>query len=377
MEKIKRLFQKETVFCISFLLALLSMLFVAPSADYIEYIDFRVLAILFCLMVVMKGYQSIGLFDKIGQGLLKGVKNYRQLVGVLVFCCFFSSMLITNDVALITFVPFSILVMKMAQKEEQLIPVICAQTVAANLGSMLTPVGNPQNLYLYSVSGMSIGEFLKITMPITLLSGVLLVIFTLLQKKQELVVDGLQESASLENGKSSTFVKKAVVIYTVLFFVSLLTVLRLVPVTVMFVVVLLVTLVLDWQVLLQADYFLLATFVCFFVFIGNMGNIPVIKENLEVLLKGRELLVSIASSQIISNVPAAVLLSGFTTEYRQLLIGTNLGGLGTLIASLASLISYKCFTKEYSNQGKKYLVYFTGINVLFLMILILFVCLFY
>lgn len=181
--KVKELFQKETVCCIAFLLAVISMCFVVPSKNYISYIDFRVLALLFCLMAVVRGFSSIGVFTRLGTMLLTHVHSLRMLSALFIFLCFFFSMLITNDVALITFVPFTILVLSMAEQKKFLIPVIVLETIAANLGSMLTPLGNPQNLYLYTISGLSIGAFVRIMLPYSFVSAILLLIFILFLPK--------------------------------------------------------------------------------------------------------------------------------------------------------------------------------------------------
>ena len=177
--KVKEFFKKETVCCIAFLLAVVSMFFIPPSVNYFSYIDFRVLALLFSLMAVVRGFSSIGVFTRLGTLLLHKVHSLRTLAALFVFLCFFFSMLITNDVALITFVPFTILVLSMADQRQALIPVIVLETIAANLGSMLTPLGNPQNLYLYTISGLSLWDFIRIMLPYSAVSALLLILFLL------------------------------------------------------------------------------------------------------------------------------------------------------------------------------------------------------
>lgn len=367
-KKILGFIKKETVLSAAILLALISACFVRPSLAYMEYIDWRVLGILLSLMIVMAGFQKNGLFDEIGMRLLSRTKNTAQLTGVLVFLCFFSSMFITNDVALITFVPFAVLTLRKCRQERLMVLVIVLQTIAANLGSMFTPIGNPQNLYLYQLSGMGLGEFLLFMLPYTAVSGLLLLItiFVLSARKQKLL---------LENCSFSTervfFDKNKNVIYFVLFLICLLVVARLLPYYLALAAVLAAVFFADREVLKNVDYCLLFTFIAFFIFTGNLGNLPAFKEVLEELVEGREMLVGILASQCISNVPAALLLSRFTENSKGLLLGVNIGGLGTLIASMASLISYKIYAHNYNKTKGIYLMWFTFANLIFLAVLVL------
>ena len=345
VRKIVNFAKKETVLFAAVLLAFGSMVCVPPDMQYLSYIDYRVLALLFCLMTVMEGFKSTGFFAAVAGKLLEKVKTFRQLYLVLVFLCFFTSMWITNDVALLTFVPFTVLVLRMTGLEQEMIPVIVLQTIAANLGSMTTPVGNPQNLYLYSISGMGIGAFLQIMGPLTLISAGLIFLICLIHKDFPIRQGML--------GKEIVGVRKAGEnqVLAVLFFISLLSVFRILSWQLLLLIVLASCIGIkafckEKYLPLEADFGLLLTFVAFFIFIGNMGRICVVREVLSQVLNGRELLISFLCSQMISNVPAAILLSGFTQEYRGLLQGVNIGGLGTLIASLASLISYKFFAAE-------------------------------
>ena len=375
--KVKELFQKETVCCIAFLLAVISMFFVSPSKNYISYIDFRVLALLFCLMAVVRGFSSIGVFTRLGTLLLHKVHSLRMLSALFIFLCFFFSMLITNDVALITFVPFTILVLSMAEQKKFLIPVIVLETIAANLGSMLTPLGNPQNLYLYTISGLSIGAFVRIMLPYSFVSAILLLIFILFLPKDTVsTVTAANTANSTNTVTASNITCESVKVcknprilfafYLILFLLCLLTVLHILPYQILFFLVLTGFLLLDYRVLKDVDYFLLLTFLCFFIFIGNMKQISLVHELISKLLVHHEVLMGIGASQIISNVPAAILLSGFTDDYSALLIGVNLGGLGTLIASLASLISFKFYTNSEGSDTKRFLGIFTLYNAIFL-----------
>ena len=384
-EKLLHFIKQETVLVVATILAIISMFFVTPSAAYLDYIDWHVLGVLLSLMIIMAGLQRTGLFDSIGGKLLSKTKDTRQLAFILVFLCFFFSMLITNDVALFTFVPFAIIMLKKCRQESMMIPVIALQTIAANLGSMLTPIGNPQNLYLYNLSGMGMGEFLGVMLPYTVISGILLCIAILLCCKKQPISEVLLEEAPKAGEASGTLTEqeaqKAALekgrnliknsVYITLFIFSLLVVAHVLSYEVVLMVILLMVFNMDRPVLKQVDYNLLFTFIAFFIFTGNMGNIAAIREALQQLVAGRELFIGILSSQAISNVPAALLLSGFTSDYRELLIGVNVGGLGTLIASMASLISYKLFAKEYNDQKGRYFRWFTISNIVFLAVLVL------
>lgn len=363
-------FKKETVLCIAAVLAVISAFLVPPSKEYIDYIDFRVLALLFCLMLVVSGLQSIGVFDSLAQRLLKKVKNTRQLILLLTALCFLSAMFITNDVALITFVPFTIMILSMAGQEALLIPSVALQTIAANMGSMLTPIGNPQNLYLYSYFELSIGTFLLYMLPLTLVAALLLIFSIYLMKNQPLST--LPESLpdpTPETVIPQVIPKAKLTAYLILFAVCIACVIRVLSWPVMLAILVVAVLFLDIKSFLKADYLLLLTFVCFFVFIGNVKQLPAVTELLRSLIEKRDLLMGILSSQLISNVPAAILLSGFTTDARALLYGIDLGGLGTLIASLASVISFKLYGNSKGASKGAYLKTFTIYNLVFLLIL--------
>lgn len=360
--------KKETVLTIAAILAAISSFFVKPCMEYLDYIDWRVLGILLSLMLVVAGFQKNGLFDYIGKKLLLKTKNTVQLMCVLVFLCFFSSMLITNDVSLLTFVPFALVILQKAKQEKLMIPVLVLQTIAANLGSMLTPIGNPQNLYLYNLAGVDIMTFMGWMLPYTVLSGVALfavIMFISAGNRKNIIQDVMFSQSEVKNDMRKN------VIYSVLFILSLLVVTRLIPYYVVLPIILIAVFVFDRDVLLRVDYCLLLTFISFFIFIGNMGNLPVVRDTLQSLVEGREVGIGIAASQIVSNVPAALLLSGFTKAYKALTLGVNIGGLGTLIASMASLISYKIYAHNYNKTKGIYLLWFTVANVLFLVALVL------
>lgn len=361
--KIKRL---DKVLCIAWILAIISAFFIRPDRTYISYIDFRSLGILWGLMVIIQGLKENSVFERIAIALLSKVKNGFELAVVLVFMCFIGSMLITNDVALITFVPLAIMILSSCKREDLMIPVVVLQTIAANLGSMLTPIGNPQNLYLYGLTGMKLSAFILTMLPYSLISAILLFacLFTLPGRKEKL-------SNTKENSITSRFGSKTqIIIYAVLFAVALLTVVRVIPWYVFAIIVLVIVGGMDFKILLRADYILLLTFIGFFIFTGNMGKIDYIRDFLGTVLTDREFAIGVILSQFISNVPATLMLSGFTTNYTALLVGVNVGGLGTLIASMASLISFKAYTKEFPDNTGKYFGMFTLANILFLIVLV-------
>lgn len=357
--KIKDFLKNEIVLIISFVLAVASAFVVTPNQGYIDYIDFKTLALLLCLMAVMSGLNGLGVFSLLAEKLLRFANTTRSLTLWLCSLCFFSSMLITNDVALITFVPFSIVALKMSGKEKLLIPLVALETVAANLGSMLTPVGNPQNLYLFSAFNMEIADFFSAVLPYAVLSFVLIVMSAFFIRKE-----GVTAVSQSQSGAINT---KLCVLYAVLFAVALLTVFRVIPYGITLALSVVSILIFDRKALAKVDYSLLFTFIFLFVFIGNLGNIESVSSFLGETVKGNEVAAGIAASQVFSNVPAALLLSGFTDNIKDLLIGVNLGGLGTLIASMASLISFKFVAKEKISSGR-YIAVFTAVNIVFLVL---------
>lgn len=358
MSKLKQILRSDTVLSVAWLLAVLSMLLVPPNAGYLTYIDTHTLALLFCLMAVMAGLQGQGLFRHMGEAMLTRVRTTRQLEAVLIFLPFFSSMLVTNDVALITFVPFALEVLAMAGEEGRTIPVVVMQTIAANLGCMTTPIGNPQNIYLYGHYGLSLGDFFATMLPLTLAAGVLIALFLVLRPSKPLSPPALTPGYYHPG--------KRMVMYGLLFALSLATVAGVLSVWLLTGLLLAAVAVADRSVLKKVDYALLFTFIGFFLFVGNLGQLPAFRDFFQRILVGNEVICSVLASQVISNVPAALLLSGFTENGSALLIGVNLGGLGTLIASMASLISFKQLTRAHPELRGRYLAVFTGLNLAFL-----------
>lgn len=367
MEKAKNVFEifkKDSILFISGILAVLSCFFVKPDSSYIGYINFRVLAILFSLMLVVSAYIRIGTFDYFTNKLLGKIHSEKHISLFLVVLSFFMSMLLTNDVTLVTLVPFALNVLKAFKDRKRTMYTLILMTVSANLGSMLTPIGNPQNLYLYTEYHITLLDFIKLMLPYSTVSLILLIISVIMLNKSDKTID----TALTEDVEAPK--RLPLLVYTALFVVCLLTVSNKLSYIIMLGVVVAVVLVFDKKSFVNIDYGLLFTFVFFFVLIGNLGRIDIIHDALSRVIEKNVTLTAVLASQFISNVPAAMLLSAFTKKGPSLLIGTNLGGLGTLIASMASLITYKLYNKE-KKDGEHYLLSFSVINILFLVILLI------
>lgn len=366
MKIVKNLFRNEPVTMVSFLLAIFSIFLVPFDNNYIDYINFKTLGTLLTLMIIMSGLSGQGFFRKIARKLLDKVTKLRTLGLVLVLLCFFFAMFITNDVALITFVPFTVEVLMMADQKKNLIPIIVLQTIAANLGSMLTPIGNPHNLYLYDLADMKPFEFIGMMLPYALISFVLLVVITcIVTGSHTLKVDDVKSDIQI-----GYITPQRTAVYIILFVLSLTIILRVLPYYIVLGIVLLAVLIIDRKNLLEVDYFLLLTFIFLFVFIGNMKRVDLVNDFLSRIVIGNEFSVSLATSQFISNVPATILISGMTTDYKAVCIGTDFGGLGTLIASMASLISFKLYGRLPGSKKGKYILTFTGFSIVFLIFLV-------
>ncbi len=359
---IKNFIKKEAVLCITALCAAATMLLVPPDSAYIGYIDLRVLCLLLSLMAVVAGFQACGAFRWLTSQLLSRCSSGRLLSVMLVLLPFFCSMLVTNDVALLVFVPFTLPLLAQIGCSRAAVPMLVLQTIAANLGSMATPVGNPQNLYLYAAYNLSAAEFFAVTLPLTGISLVCLAAASLPVLPRSL------PGFKLEQQTIDSPVKLAV--YGALFVLCLLTVFRIVPYGVTTVVVILALLIMNRHLILDLDFALLATFVCFFIISGNLSRVDAVRDFLSSLLSRSTLLTSAAASQVISNVPAAVLLSEFTDRWKPLLEGVNIGGLGTPIASLASLITLKLYMRWPEARVGRFLAVFTLANVIGLALLL-------
>ncbi|MBQ8281201.1 MAG: citrate transporter [Lachnospiraceae bacterium] len=331
-----------------------------------EQINFETLAILFSLMLVVAGFTKLGYIDMLAEKIIDNAKNRRSLILLMVMACFFISMLVTNDVALILMVPFAIGVLSKSGKSDCLIFVVVMQTIAANLGSMLTPIGNPQNVYLYQYYEMNLQQFFGAVFPYALASFVLIFIIVIVQK-------GGSETVEISDGEKTDFVFKPLktTVYTVCLVLCVLSVLNVVNIFITLAVVTILVLACDYKLIKEVNYGLLVKFIFLFILVGNLAGIPVIKDNLSSITQGNEFACGVIFSQFLSNVPAAIMLSRFTVNGTALLEGVNVGGLGTLIASMASMISYEFYGKVTGADRKKYVKYFTIYNVIFLIVMLL------
>jgi len=361
LSKIREFLKKEAVLSVSALCAVLTVVIIPPDAEYLHYIDFRVLCLLLSLMTVVAGFKSVGTFQWLTGLILNHVKSGRALSITLVLLPFFSSMLVTNDVALLIFIPFTLLLLQELQFDRETVPIIVLQTVAANLGSMATPVGNPQNLFLYGAFDLTPNAFFGVVLPLTLVS------FICLFGASCFILPKNLPQLHRKNEKISSV--GALLIYVTLFALCLLTVFRVVHYLITTAIILLFVISVNRKLLKEVDLMLLATFVCFFVVSENLGRMDIIRSFLQSLLTKNTFMTSIGASQIISNVPAAVLLAGFTDQWKQLLAGVNIGGLGTPIASLASLITLKFYLKWPGARIGRFLLIFTLANLIGLLIL--------
>ena len=320
-------FKNETIFCISLILAIVSCFFVLPSIDYLNYINWETIILLFVIMVFVEILKNLAVFEIFVRKLLNKVKNTRGLVLFLVFTCFFSSIFITNDVSLIIFVPFTLLALKKVDRLDLIIFAVSLETIAANVGCMVLPIGAPHNIVMYTVSHIPFESFFLLLLPYIIVSVIFLLILSFFIPRDDV---SLPKMSDIEIERKD-FVKR---------------------------------------VFLGVDYFLLLTFIALFILIGNLQNIPFFNSLFSQWIIGNEVIWGVLASQVISNVPAAILLSGFSTNYEAIIVGINIGGLGTLIASMANLISYKILAREFNDFKSRYLIVFTVLNIALLLILL-------
>lgn len=358
--KIVNFIKKNTVFCVAAMAAVITCFFVPPDAEYLGYFDWRTLACLFLTLAVVCALGNVKFFTILARKLVLIAGSLRGLFLMLVVITFIGSMIIANDMALITFLPLGYFALSVGKKEKYMAYLFILQNISANLGGMLTPFGNPQNLYLYSFYEIPTNEFMSIMFPPFLLAIAMLAAACFLVKPEKLIID--------EKFTEKLNVKRTA-LYIALFMFSILIVFRVIPFWLGLAIIPAVLCFVDRDALFEVDYALLGTFFFFFVFSGNLARIDAVNEFFSVLLQKDALLVSVLSCQFISNVPSAILLSQFTGDYHSLLLGVNIGGTGTLIASLASLITFSEFRILYPNEGKKYFIMFTVINFIFLIIM--------
>jgi Na+/H+ antiporter NhaD/arsenite permease-like protein len=358
--------KKNTVMLIALLAAVITCFFVPPDKAYLEYFDFKTLTCLFCVLAVVCALKNINFFYMLAKKIVRVFRNARLSILALVYITFLGSMLIANDMALLTFLPLGMFVLTTTGKGKYMAFTFIMQNIAANLGGMLTPFGNPQNLYLYTKFEIPNLEFMQIMAAPFVLAIALITLCCVIFVKPE-PLELKEEKLSLPVGRS--------VAYLALFVLAIAIVFRSIPYWIGLIVIPAVLLFMDRKALKMVDYPLLFTFVFFFVFSGNMARIDGVRQLFSFLLEKSTLLVSVASCQVISNVPSAILLSQFTTNYRDLLLGVNIGGVGTLISSLASLITFREYTKQNKGKTGYYILLFSAFNFGFLIILSVFVLL--
>ena len=362
-ESLKTFLKENVVLLVAIAAALITSFIVPPDEEYIGYFDFKTLSCLFCVLAVVCALRNIRFFYTLAKAIVRKFKNAKSAILVLVYITFIGSMLIANDMALLTFLPLGYFILHTTGKEKYMALTFIMQNIAANLGGMLTPFGNPQNLYLYSKFAIPDAEFVSIMFPPFCIAIVLITACCLIFVKSE-PLEIQEKAAELPIART--------VIYLLLFTFSILIVFKFIPYQLGLIIIPLALLFLDRQALLQVDYGLLFTFVFFFIFSGNMARIDAVRDFFSMLLEQNTLFFSAMSCQIISNVPSAILLSQFTENYRDLLLGVNIGGVGTLIASLASLITFKEYTRQDPKHTLGYILKFTAFNFAFLIILMLF-----
>ena len=362
--KIAEFAKKNIVMLVAMLAATITCFIIPPDAAYLDYFDVKTLTCLFCVLAVVCALKNINFFYMLAKKIVRVFKNARMSILALVYITFIGSMLIANDMALLTFLPLGMFVLTTTGKTKHMAFTFIMQNIAANLGGMLTPFGNPQNLYLYTKFQIPTLEFMSIMAPPFVMAVVLITVCCIIFVKPE-PLELQDEPMTMPVGRT--------VVYMLLFALAIAIVFRGIPYWIGLIVIPFVLIFMDRQALKMVDYPLLLTFVFFFIFSGNMARIDLIREIFSMLLEKSTLLFSVASCQVISNVPSAILLSQFTQNYKELLLGVNIGGVGTLIASLASLITFREYTKQNKGKTGYYVMLFTVFNFAFLVVLALFV----
>ena len=355
--------KKNVVMVVAMAAALITCFIIPPDGAYLDYFDVKTLTCLFCVLAVVCALKNINFFYTLARKIVMVFKNARISILALVYITFIGSMLIANDMALLTFLPLGLFVLSSTGKGNYMAFTFIMQNIAANLGGMLTPFGNPQNLYLYTKFAIPNGEFVMIMLPPFLLAVTLITLCCLIFVKPE-PLELKDEKTVLPVGRT--------IVYLLLFALAIAIVFRGISYWIGLIVIPAVLLFMDRKALKMVDYPLLLTFVFFFVFSGNMARIDAVRNLFSMLLEKSTLLFSVLSCQVISNVPSAILLSQFTENYKELLLGVNIGGVGTLIASLASLITFREYTKNNKGKTRYYVLLFSAFNFAFLIILALF-----
>lgn len=360
-ESIVAFVKKEVVLSIAFVAMVITIFFVPIDNEYLGYFEYKTLVALFCMLAVVAGLKNTNIFELVSKKLIGLFKTRRAVIYCLIYGTFFFDMIVANDMSLITFLPLTYIVLHSTNNDKYLAITFILQTIAANMGGMITPYGNPQNLYLYSYYNIPTLEFFGVLLIQAITVAVLLFIACLFIKNEPL---------TLKNEEKFEIKKKELIIYAILFVFVILSIFRVVPHLITLAIVVLTVLIVDRQRFKHVDYALLATFCVFFIFSGNIARIPAIKELISNIVAENTLIAGIVSCQFISNVPTAIFLSKFTENYSDLLVSVNIGSLGIIISSLASLITLKEYLKHQPKGLKKYMVKFTLVNTAFLAVLI-------
>lgn len=355
--------RKNTVLSIAIVAAVVTSFIVPPDKTYLGYVDLKTMCCLFGTLAVVCALKNIRFFAILASRIILIAGNSRTAAVTLVFITFFGSMLIANDMALITFLPLGYYVFSTSGDRKEVATVFILQNIAANLGGMLTPFGNPQNLYMYAKYAIPTGQFMRIMLSPFIVALIMIIGCCFLIPKHSMKI--------IDTGDTELPVKRTI-IYLVLFCITILMVFRIIPYWLAIAVVLITLLILDRKAIKMVDYGLLFTFVSFFIFAGNMGRIEAVQRFFSHLLNWNPLITSVFSCQVISNVPSAILLSQFTENYTPLLLGVNIGGAGTLIASLASLITFGEYNRHYPGSAKEYILRFSAYNFSFVIVLTVF-----
>lgn len=362
LNKIGHFVQSHVVLTIAFVLAVITSCIITPDSKYADYIEFKTITCLFCTLAVVCALKNISFFTVIAGKIVTFTGNTRAAILSLVYITFIGSMLIANDMALITFLPLGYFILASTDKQKYMAFTFIMQNIAANLGGMLTPFGNPQNLYLYSKFNIPTGEFMSIMSFPFMCAVALITVCCCFVKKEDL---------KLNDNQGIKLDPKRTALYLLLFIYSVVIVFNIVPYWTGLIIIPSILYFTDKKALKDVDYPLLMTFVCFFIFAGNMARIDIVNNIFSALLEKNTLVVSALSCQVISNVPSAILLSQFTQNYADLLVGVNIGGTGTLIASLASLITFGEYSKHNPDGVKKYILMFSAFNFVFLILLLI------
>ena len=370
MKKSVLFFKNEPMLPIALLAAVVSLFITPPTKQLFSSIDWRTLGTLFMMLTVLEGFKQENVF----RPLLRLTGKIGTMAGLslfLVFGVFFSSMFVTNDVSLIIFVPITILLFRAANQEKFILPVISMENIAAVRGSLLTPFGSPQNLFIYGQSGVSAFHFVKFMFPIWIISGVLLVCFVVFLYRKDLkMTTGLHRTEIAGEWQAER--RKQRIVYICLFVLVLFVIVS--RTKFWYAAVLLVAaavLITDRKLLLKTDYVLLVTFFCFFVFSSSVASNEAVASILQKIVAGREYISSIILSQAISNVPAAIVLYPFSRNTGALLYGLDSAGLVSLIGSLASVINYRIYVREYPGKGGKFIKTFTLVSLTFFAFVVL------